>query len=75
MAVPKKLEAYPVADRLIEGAFVDIEELCSIKKISKSVVYLDIKEGLLPVVKFGRATRIAGQIAKAYIPRVGVKAA
>jgi len=74
MAVPKRLQAYPIADRLIDGAYIDIEELCSLKKISKSVVYDDIKDGLLPVEKFGRLTRIAGPVAKAYVPRLGVKA-
>lgn len=61
-----------ISDRLIEGGFLTIPEICALKAISKSVVYEDIAAGLLPTIKFGSATRVAGPIARDYIPRRGV---
>ncbi|MEK4035812.1 hypothetical protein WOC76_04380 [Methylocystis sp. IM3] len=67
-----KATAPTIAQRLIVGGFLSIAELCQFKGTSKSVVYEDIAAGLLPVEKFGRATRIAGPVARDYIPRRGV---
>jgi hypothetical protein len=56
------------------GGFFSIQELVDLKKSSRTRVYADIKAGLLPVEKFGRATRIAGHVAKAYVPGRGLAA-
>lgn len=56
-----------LADRLAHG-FLSIEEVCALKLCGKSQVYLDIKAGVLPTVKHGRSTRIAGPDAASYVP-------
>lgn len=73
MAADNSVEAIiPINERLIEGAFINIAELCALKGVSKSVVYVDMKAGRLPYSKFGTATRIAGLDAKNYIPYTGI---
>ncbi|HEY8126212.1 MAG TPA: helix-turn-helix domain-containing protein [Methylocystis sp.] len=58
-------------DRLNFGELT-IAELCSLKAVGPTKVYADIREGKLPVVKRGRATRILGRHARVYIPGEGV---
>ena len=62
-----------IEDRFV-GGFFSIQELVDLKNSSRTQVYVDIKAGRLPVEKFGRATRIAGPIAKAYVPGRGLAA-
>lgn len=56
-----------LSDRLDHG-FITIDELCELKRCGRTMVYEDIKAGALQVDKHGRSTRIAGPIAKAYVP-------
>ena len=58
-------------DRLNFGELT-ISELCALKAVGLTKVYADIREGKLPVVKRGRATRILGRHARVYIPGEGV---
>lgn len=58
-------------DRLNFGELT-IAELCALKAVGPTKVYADIREGRLPVVKRGRATRILGRHARIYIPGEGV---
>ncbi|RTL87892.1 MAG: hypothetical protein EKK29_07020 [Hyphomicrobiales bacterium] len=73
MAYYEKSLKIPVAERLIEGCYLTVAELCALKSVGKTTVYLDIKQGLLPIEKMsGRMVRIAGPIARDYRPRVGI---
>lgn len=56
------------------GGFFSIGELVVLKHTSRTQVYADIKAGLLPVEKHGRSARIAGPVARKYIPRRGLAA-
>lgn len=56
-----------LSDRLEHG-FITIDELCELKRCGRTLVYEDIKAGALVVDKHGRSTRIAGPVAKSYIP-------
>lgn len=67
MAIGTAAANITLADRLAHG-FVTIDELCALKMCGRTQVYEDIKAGALQVVKHGRSTRIAGPLAKAYVP-------
>jgi len=54
-------------DRLAFG-FLTVDELSALKCIGITAIYADIKKGNLVVEKFGKATRVAGPIARAYRP-------
>lgn len=56
-----------LADRLEHG-FLTIDELCALKHCGRTMVYADIKSGYLVVEKHGRSTRVAGPVAKVYVP-------
>lgn len=56
-----------LADRLDHG-FITIDELCALKVCGRTQIYADIKANALAVVKHGRSTRVAGPVAKAYVP-------
>lgn len=56
-----------LADRLEHG-FLTIDEICILKGCGRTAVYADIAAGALKVVKHGRRTRIAGPVARDYIP-------
>jgi len=60
-------QAITIADRL-EFGYITIDELCALKKCGRTMVYADIKAGVLQVDKHGRSTRVAGPVAKAYVP-------
>lgn len=68
----KKPVEISIADKLAPGGFVTIEELAPFKGTSRTMIYGDIKRGLLPVEKHGRNTRIAGPVARAYVPGRGL---
>jgi hypothetical protein len=56
----------------LEFGEVTIRELMTLKSVGRTRIYEDIKAGRLPILKRGRATRIAGHIARAYAPTIGV---
>jgi hypothetical protein len=62
-----RLPIVPLAERLQHG-FLTIEEVCALKACGRTQIYEDIKAGALLIEKHGRSTRIAGPIAKAYVP-------
>lgn len=67
MSLVERPKTISLAERLDSG-FLTIEELCALKACGRTQVYADIKAGALTVEKFGRSTRIAGPVAKAYRP-------
>lgn len=56
-----------LSDRLDHG-LLTVDELAALKACGRTQIYADIKAGALPVVKQGRSTRIAGPVARDYIP-------
>lgn len=70
-------QSITLTDRLEHG-FLSIDEVCALKACGRTLVYKDIRAGVLPIVKHGRSTRIAGPVAKNYNPgayRLTAKAA
>ncbi|MEK4034526.1 excisionase family DNA-binding protein [Methylocystis sp. IM3] len=63
-----------VADKIAAGGFLTIQELAALKSVGRTTIYEDIQARRLPVEKLGRSTRIAGAVAKAYVPGRGLAA-
>jgi hypothetical protein len=61
-------------DRLEFGELT-LAELSALKSVGLTKLYADIREGRLPVVKRGRATRVLGKVARAYVPGMGIEEA
>jgi hypothetical protein len=55
-----------IHDRFEVGNF-DVDEVCALKKRSRSGFYADLKAGLVQVKKQGRRTIVPGPIARRYI--------
>ena len=55
-----------IHDRL-EAGNLSVDEVCALKRRSRSSFYADLKAGLVSIVKQGRRTVIPGPIARCYI--------
>jgi hypothetical protein len=60
------LEPITIQDRLEVGNFT-IDEVCRLKKRSRSGFYADLKAGLVEIRKQGRLSVVPGPVAKRYI--------
>lgn len=67
----KQTTTITLADRLNHGE-ITLAELSALKSVGLTKIYADIREGRLPIKKRGRATRVLGPHARAYIPGEGV---
>jgi hypothetical protein len=59
-------ESVTIQDRLEVGN-LSIDEVCKLKKRSRSGFYADLKAGLVEIRKQGRLSVVPGPIAKRYI--------
>jgi hypothetical protein len=55
-----------IQDRL-EVGYLTVDEVCALKKRSRSGFYADVKAGLVEIKKQGRKSVIRGPIARRYI--------
>jgi hypothetical protein len=55
-----------VADRLQCG-WLSVDEVCALRRVSRTRFYEDVRAGLVTTQKHGRSTRISGPIAAKYI--------
>jgi hypothetical protein len=60
------LEPITIQDRLEVGNLT-IDEVCRLKKRSRSGFYADLKAGLVEIRKQGRLSVVPGPVAKRYI--------
>lgn len=56
------------AERFQQGHYWSLQQLAVAKCCGMTTIYADIKAGALRIEKHGRYTRVAGPIAKDYIP-------
>jgi excisionase family DNA binding protein len=55
-----------LAERLASGWF-SVDEACSLRNCSRSIIYEDIREGRLAIEKHGRRTKIYGPELQRYL--------